>query len=175
MIKTSLKSKNRGFSLIEVLMTLGMMAMVFSMLLSGIVFTNTANKKAQGDQKIFRDERYINLYIQKQILESEKIFFQKETGIIYLRDPERSEDTPPKWYYNYYKNKNQLVYRIKVKEDTLRDIGMGGTSQFADSIQDFSLSLGPDNAILLSYTLSYDGKTIHKETIIQHGKTVEVR
>ena len=167
MIKISLKSKNKGFSLIEVLITFSVIALVFSMLLSGLVFTNTVNKKVQGDQKIFRDERYINLYIQKQILESEQIIFKKETGTVYLQDLETPE------LYNYYRSSHGIVYRIKVRKDTLKDIGMGGTSQFADSIPNFSLLLEPDDAIHLDYTLSYAGKTIRRETIIQPGKTVK--
>lgn len=165
--------KNKGFTLIEVMMTLGVISLVFIMLLTGLFFTNTANKKARMNQKIFRDERYINLYIQKQVLESEKIIFKD--GTVYLRDPEKSEDTPPKWYYNYYTNNNELVYRKKVKEETLRDIGSGGTSQFAEGIHDFSLTLGPNNTILLSYSLSIEGEMIRKGTTIQYGKTVEVR
>ncbi|MGV8907170.1 MAG: type II secretion system protein [Acetobacterium sp.] len=167
MRKISVKSKNNGFSLIEVLMTLSVMALVFSMLLSGLVFTNTANKKARGDQKIFNDERYINLYIQKQVLESQEIYLNEQTGTVYLQDLE----TPD--LYNYYKNSNGIVYRVKVKKSTLKDIGMGGTSQFADNIQDFSLTLEPDNVIHLGYTLSYAGETIQRETIIQYGKLVE--
>jgi len=170
---TKISRKNKGFSLIELLMTLGVISLVFIMLLTGLFFTATANKKAQINQKMFRDERYLNLYIQKQILESDKIIYKG--GIVYLRDPEKSEDVPPKWYYNYYTNSNGLVNRKKVKGDTLKDIGAGGSSQFAEGIQDFSLSLAPNNAIVLRYTLSFSGETIQRETIIQHGKTVELR
>ncbi|MBK5243507.1 MAG: type II secretion system protein [Eubacteriaceae bacterium] len=169
MIKYALKNKSMGFSLIEVITSLAVISLVFIMLLSGLFFANTANKKAHSNQKIYRDERYLNLYIQKQVLESEKIIFNAETGIVYLRDLET-----PDLYYNYYTNSNGLVYRIKVKKATLMDIG-GGKSQFADSIQDFSLSLTPDNAVVLRYTLSYAGETIQRETIIQQGKTVEER
>lgn len=170
MIKRALKNKSMGFSLIEVITSLAVISLVFIMLLSGLFFANTANKKAHSNQKIYRDERYLNLYIQKQVLESEKIIFYEETGTVYLRDLET-----PDLYYNYYTNSNGLVYRIKVNKATLMDIGSGGKSQFADSIQDFSLSLTPDNAIVLRYTLSYAGETIQRETTIQHGKTVEER
>lgn len=167
MIKILVKSKNSGFSLIEVLITLSVTTLVFSMLLSGLIFTNTANKKAQGDQKKFCEERYINLYIQKQVLESQEIYLNEETKTVYLQDLETPE------LYNYYKNSNGIVYRIKVRKDTLKDIGMGGTSQFAESIQDFSLTLEPDKTIHLVYTLSYAGETIQRETIIQYGRLVE--
>ena len=169
MIKRGLKNKSMGFSLMEVITSLAVISLVFMMLLSGLFFANTANKKAHINQKIYHDERYLNLYIQKQVLESEKIILNAETGIVYLRDLET-----PDLYYNYYTNSNGLVYRMKVKKATLMDIG-GGKSQFADSIQDFSLSLTPDNDIVLRYTLSYAGETIQRETIIQHGKTVEER
>jgi len=170
---TKNSQKNKGFSLIELLMTLGVISLVFIMLLTGLFFTATANKKAQINQKIFRDERYLNLYIQKQVLESDEIFVKN--GTVYLRDPEKSEDIPPKWYYNYYTNSNGLVNRKKVKGDTLKDIGAGGSSQFAEGIQDFSLSLDGNSAIVLSYTLTYAGKEIQRETTIQYGKTVVVR
>jgi len=168
LINSVLKNKNMGFSLFEVITSLAVISLVFMMLLSGLFFSNAANKKAHINQKIYRDERYINLYIQKQVLESEKIFFKN--GTVYLRDLET-----PDLYYNYYTNSYGLVYRKKVKKDTLMDIGSGETSQFADSIQNFSLSLAPDNAIVLRYTLSYAGETIQREITIQHGKTVEER
>lgn len=69
MIKSQFK-KNEGFSLIEVLTALVVISMVLSLLLSGLIYVNTIDKKMAIDQKLFTyNERYLNLYFQKQILQ----------------------------------------------------------------------------------------------------------
>lgn len=158
--------KDKGFSLVEMIIALAVISLVFGLLLSGLFFGNLVNHKAKISTKLFHDQRYLNLYFQKQILESEKIYFKE--GRVYLQDLES-----PDQYYNYYRNVNGLLRRYKVYKGTLTTIGSGGNSQFADSITNFSLSLAPDDAIILRYTLTYEGESVERETIIEHGKTVE--
>lgn len=156
-----------GFSLIEVLTSLMVISLVLTMLLSGLIFVNTVNAKAKVNQKLFYSERYINLYFQKQILKSEVIY--SKLNRIYLQDLEN-----PDSYYNYYQVNNGFLKRYKVYKNSLTSIGLGGTSQFADNIQCFSLILGPHNEILLKYTLSIDGESYQRETTIQHGRVVVI-
>lgn len=158
---------NKGFSLIELMTALMVISLVLVILLSGLSFVNVVKQKAEINQKYFYNERYLNLYFQKQILESERIILKSNR--VYLQDLES-----PDKYYNYYQYSNGLLKRYKVYEKSFNSIGSGGTSQFADNIEFFSLSLGGNDAVVLEYILSIDGKTFQRETTIQHGKTVEI-
>jgi len=166
-MKKSGKIKDRGFSLIEVITALAVIALVFMMLLSGLFFANAINKKDRIKQEIFYEERFLNLYFQKQILESERIILK--SGRLYLQDLETHS------YYNYYGMTNGIIKRHKVYAANLTTIGSGESSQLADNIMNFSIALDPatDNAIIIKYTLAYEGGTYERETTIQHGKVVE--
>ena len=164
MIKSQFK-KNEGFSLIEVLTALVVITMLLSLLLSGLIYVNTIDKKMAIDQKLFYNERYLNLYFQKQILRSEKIYVKHNR--VYLQDLESPE------HYNYYQYSNGFLRRYKVSGDGLILIGSGSNSQFADSIQSFSLSLGSDQEIILKYSLAVEGMIYYRETTISHGRMVE--
>lgn len=159
--------KNDGFSLIEILTSLMIVSLVLGLLLSGLIFVNTVDKKAQINQKLFYSERYLNLYFQKQILKSEKIYFKNNR--IYLQDLES-----PDRYYNYYRYSNGFLRRYKVYKNGLNPIGTGGNSQFADNIRSFSLTLGPNNEIILKYSLIIEGEIYQRETTIMHGSVVEI-
>lgn len=159
--------KDSGFSLIEVLTSLMVISLVLGLLLSGLIFVNTINKKTQINQKLYYSERYLNLYFQKQVLKSEIIY--SGNNRIYLQDMES-----PELYYNYYQYSNGFLRRYKVYKDGLNPIGIGGNSQFADNIQSFSLTLGPNKEILLKYSLAIDGEIYQRETTINHGRVVEI-
>ena len=105
MIKSQFK-KNEGFSLIEVLTALVVISMVLSLLLSGLIYVNTIDKKMAIDQKLFYNERYLNLYFQKQILRSEKIYVKNNR--VYLQDLESPE------HYNYYQAIANLPIRYSL-------------------------------------------------------------
>lgn len=158
--------KNAGFSLIEVLTSLMVISLVLVMLLSGMFYLNTISKKAETNQKLFYTERYLNLYFQKQILRSEKIYLKNNR--IYLQDMEN-----PELYYNFYQYSNGFLRRYKVRENKLSSIISGGNSQFADGIQSFTMTLGPNYEILLKYSLAVEGKIYYRETTISHGREVE--
>ncbi len=158
---------NKGFSLIEVITALMVISLVLVMLLSGLIFVNSIDQKAETNQKVSYNERYLNLYFQKQVLESERIIVKSDR--IYLQDLEN-----PDLYYNYYQFRNGFLRRYKVYKGSLNSIGSGGNSQFTDNVQAFSLSLGPNNEIVLEYTLSVDGENFYRKTTIRHGKTVEI-
>lgn len=159
--------KNDGFSLIEVLTSLLVISLVLGLLLSGLIFVNTIKEKTRINQKLFYNERYLNLYFQKQVLKSEKIYFRSNR--VYLQDMEN-----PDLYYNYYQYSNGFLRRYKVYKDSLNPIGKGGNSQFADNIQSFSLTLGPNQEIILKYSLAIDGVVYCRETTIKHGRTVVI-
>lgn len=158
--------KNDGFSLIEVLTSLMVVSLVLGLLLSGLIYTNTISQKAETNQKLFYTERYLELYFQKQVLKSEKIYFKN--GRVYLQDLES-----PDLYYNYYLYSNGYLRRYKVYKDGLNPIGKGQSSQFADGIQYFAMTLGPHQEIILKYHLTIDGTIYCRETTIFHGRTVE--
>jgi|LGVF01.2.fsa_nt_gb prepilin-type N-terminal cleavage/methylation domain-containing protein len=160
--------KNRGYTLIEVLTTLTLIVLIFGLLLSGLIFANTIQNKTKMNQELFYKERYINLYFQKQILESDQIFIKNKR--IYLQDLES-----PEKYYNYYRCINGRLKRYKVYRGSLSSIGLGSSSQFLNNITEFSLGIGENNAIILSYTLIIDGRDHHRETVINYGKLVEYR
>lgn len=166
-MKHQMFSKNEGFSLIEVLTSLLVISLVLGLLLSGLIFVNTIKEKTQVNQKLYYSERYLNLYFQKQVLKSETIYYGYNR--IYLQDLEN-----PDLYYNYYQYSNGFLRRYKVYKDGLNPIGSGGNSQFADNIQSFSLTLGPNKEILLKYTLAIDGEVYRRETTIKHGRTVVI-
>lgn len=158
--------KNDGFSLIEVLTSLMIVSLVLGLLLSGLIYTNIISQKAETNQKLFYTERYLELYFQKQVLKSEKIYFKN--GRVYLQDLES-----PDLYYNYYLYSSGYLRRYKVYKDGLNLIGKGQSSQFADGIQYFSMTLGSHQEIILKYHLAIDGTIYCRETTISHGRTVE--
>ncbi|WP_373483451.1 prepilin-type N-terminal cleavage/methylation domain-containing protein [Acetobacterium sp.] len=158
--------KNGGFSLIEVLISLMVISLVLGLLLSGLIYVNMISKKTETNQKLFYSERYLNLYFQKQILRSDKIYFKNNR--VYLQDMES-----PDLYYNFYQYSNGFLRRYKVSKNGLTPIGSGGNSQFADNIQSFSMTLGPNHEILLKYSLAVEGKIYYRETTISHGRVVE--
>lgn len=159
--------KNEGFSLIEVLTSLMVISLVLGLLLSGLIFVNTISKKAEVNQKLFYTERYLNLYFQKQILRSEKIYYKNNR--IYLQDMES-----PDLYYNYYQYSNGFLRRYKVYKNGLTSIGSGGNSQFTNGVQSFSMTLGSNHEILMKYSLVVDGTIYNRETTISHGREVEI-
>jgi competence protein ComGC len=161
-----LRADQKGYSLLEAIIALLVIALVLVTLLSGLVFVNSIHQKAQVNQKVAYNERALNLYFQKQVLKSERIV--SKLGRVYLQDLES-----PDYYYNFYRCQNGLLRRYKVDKTNFYLIGSGENSQFSDSIQSFSLSLGVHNEIVLAYTLVVDGQTYQRKTTIWHGKTVE--
>lgn len=159
-------SKKGGFSLIEVLTSLMVISLVLAMLLSGLIYVNTISKKVATNQKLFYSERYIELYFQKQVLGSEKIYFKNNR--VYLQDLEN-----PDQYYNYYQFFDGYLKRYKVYIIGLNPIGKGRTSQFADGMQSFSMTLGANQEIILKYSLIVEGTVYYRETTISHGRVVE--
>jgi prepilin-type N-terminal cleavage/methylation domain-containing protein len=159
-------SKKDGFSLIEVLTSLMVISSVLVMLLSGLIYVNTISKKVETNQKLFYSERYIELYFQKQVLESEKIYFKNNR--VYLQDLEN-----PDLYYNFYQYSSGYLRRYKVYKKELTSIGSGASSQFAEGIQSFSMTLGGNQEILLKYSLIVEGTVYYRETTISHGRVVE--
>ena len=155
-----------GYSLIEAIMALMVIALVLVMLLSGLVFVNSIHDKAQINQKVAYNERYLNLFFQKQILNSERIIVKHNR--VYLQDLES-----PDSYYNFYQYSNGFLRRFKVDNTKFNLIGGGENSQFSDNIRSFALTVGPHNEIVLEYTLAVDGQSYQRKTTIQHGKTVE--
>lgn len=158
--------KNDGFSLIEVLTALMVISLVLMMLLSGLIYVNTVSKKAETNQKLFYSQRYIELYFQKQVLSSEKIYFKNNR--VYLQDLENPDE-----FYNYYRYSVGYLRRYKVYKDGLNPIGKGQSSQFSDGIEYFSMTLGDNQEIILKYSLVVEGTVYYRETTISHGRVVE--
>lgn len=158
--------KKDGFSLIEVLTALMVISLVLMMLLSGLIYINTISKKAETNQKLFYSQRYIELYFQKQVLSSEKIYFKNNR--VYLQDLENPDE-----FYNYYRYSVGYLRRYKVYKDGLNPIGKGQSSQFSDGIEYFSMTLGANQEIILKYSLVVEGTVYYRETTISHGRVVE--
>lgn len=126
-----------GYTLVELIVALSVIAMVLTLSLSTLAFFNRVSLTFHGGEEGEESFRAMHLYFQKQIERSEKIYLKN--GQVYLQDMES-----PKTYYNYYTLKSQMIYRNKARTSDLMTIGSGSTSQFSSGIESFSLRADVD-------------------------------
>lgn len=163
-----MRRKNiRGFTLIELIVTMNFIGIIFLLLISGLFYGNLMNEREKVNQKNTHNERYLNLYFQKQILESDKIILFGNR--VYLQDLE----TPT--LYNYYAgSSNGILRRYKANNNSnMTPIGSGGNSQFADTIEKFSMVAENEKFILLTYTIASQKNPFQREIRIYHGRPIE--
>ena len=174
-ITVAIMSKNNGYTIIEVIVSVMVMALVFSIILPGFYMTHLIAEKGLIDRHQTSIQRHLNLFFRKQIYESDCIYIQD--GNVYLKDLEPPSNPLIEKYYNVYSVKNDLLMRHKYKEFfndgkivKLDLIPSGGTSQFEKGIQTFSIELMDENHLLVSYQLAGDEN--RHEMLIEHGKKV---
>lgn len=164
------KFKQEGYTLIEVIVSLMVMGLVFSIVLPGFYMTHLMSEKGLVDRNEASIERRLNLFFKKQVYQSDCICIRK--GRIFLRDLESPE------YYNIYGIKNDLLMRYKYKKIYDREgefiglmfMGSGGSGQFEKGLQNYALELADDNHIIFSYQLV--GQEKKNEVLIEHGKKI---
>lgn len=174
-IVLAIMNRNDGYTIIEVIVSLMVMALVFSIILPGFYMTHLISEKGLIDCQQAFIQRHLNLFFRKQIYESDCIYVQDNN--ILLRDLDRQSD-PEKKYYNGYAIKNDLLMRYKYKKicdendepKRFVSIGLGSTSQFEKGIQNFSIELIDENHLLVSHQLAGDESKY--ELFIEHGKKV---
>lgn len=162
-----MKRRQQGNSLIEVILSLLLLGMVFTLVLPGLYLVHRLEDEALVNRQKAAVERMMTIYFKKQVYQTDVIY--NKSGDIYLQDLETSA------YYDCYHLNGQTVMRKKFRlsaEDTLVSIGLGGNSQFEAGFQMFSISIRPENQrfILIAYQLTNEGD-IH-EIFIEHGKEV---
>lgn len=159
----------KGYTLVELIVTLAMVSMILLLLLSTFQFLMGVNEKIKYTEGSGRNVRDLHLFFQKQILKSEKIYEKK--GVVYLQDMESEKYQ----YYNYYylDKTSEILNRYKVNEIHLSSIGLGGKSQIADRIESFNMSAEGNNILItikikdqkkeLKIIVFYPNEVIHVE------------
>lgn len=148
-------------------------SLVFSIILPGFYTVNLMSEKALIDRSEASIERRLNLFLRKQIYQSDCIYLQD--GQVYLRDLEPRSNPGKERCYNRYAMKNDTLMRYKYektyeggKVKRLVSIGLGSTSQLEKGLNAFSIRLVDETHLLVSYQL---GGTEY-ELFIEHGKEV---
>ncbi|MGL4607849.1 MAG: prepilin-type N-terminal cleavage/methylation domain-containing protein [Eubacteriaceae bacterium] len=156
----------RGFTLLEVMISLSIVSLIFLVLLSGLFFVNKTEEKMRKNQMNVYDERYLVTFFQKQILNSEQIIIYNQR--VYLQDLES-----PEAYYNYYESTSQMLRRYKVlNNEKMTSIGPGGNSQFSEKIKGFSMTKGSETSLVIRYQVERNQEMITREVKIQHGRPI---
>ncbi len=167
---------NQGHTLIELIVTLGIMAMVLTLCFGTIGFFNTMISKIDTTHPSESDLRFLHVFLQKQIESSDTLYLSG--GELYVRDME----TPT--YFNHYKinSTSGLLYRYKSKEinGVLKDIGAGEKSQLTSSLSAFSLQPSltngqPDGNILLDVQFENDPNQTYEIIIYYPGNPENIK
>ena len=117
-----------GYTLVELIISLAMVAMIAVLCLNVAAFSSMTTKTMRTDISQSLTQKRIIIHLQKQIEMSDSI--RIHNGAVYLRDMES------RGYYNYYSLNNDVLMRHKTKSD-LSSIGPGSTSQLADGLTRF--------------------------------------
>ncbi|WKY47114.1 prepilin-type N-terminal cleavage/methylation domain-containing protein [Eubacteriaceae bacterium ES3] len=164
----SVKSNQKGMTLIEVITALMVLGLVFSAILPGLYLVNRLEDADSSERQDSYIERMMSVYFKKQVYQSEVIY--DKGGILYLQDLE----TPD--YYNRYSLSGSTIMRYKYRKTTdnnLVSIGLGGTSQFERGFQSFSIKFSPENEEFIEITYRLTDKMETEEILIEHGKKIE--
>ncbi|MBQ3334451.1 MAG: prepilin-type N-terminal cleavage/methylation domain-containing protein [Eubacteriaceae bacterium] len=117
-----------GYTLVELIISLAMVAMIAVLCLNVAAFSSMAARTMRTDITQGLTQRRVIIHLQKQIEMSNSIRIYN--GVVYLRDMESQG------YYNFYTLNNGVLMRHKTKSD-LSSIGPGSTSQLADGLTRF--------------------------------------
>ena len=165
LFKHCLSVKNDGYTLIELIISLAMIALIAVLCLNTAAFSALIAKNTQRDINQDLTQRRIVTHLQKQIEMSDTIRIHGTT--VYLQDMES------KGYYNYYTLKNGMLMRHKTNPD-LSSIGFGNSSQLADGLTMFQLRAEivnnqPTGKITLNMQLK-DKKNDESHSFLYPGK-----
>ncbi|MDK2905640.1 MAG: hypothetical protein PWR12_1716 [Eubacteriaceae bacterium] len=161
------KLGQKGSTLIEVILSLLLMGMVFSVILPGFYLTHHLENTSLVNRRTVAVERMMTLYFKKQIYETDVIF--QRGSLVYLRDLETAN------YYDRYNLNSQMVMRYKyvlTSDNNLISIGSGGNSQFETGFKTFSLSICPEDQRFLIITYQLLDEDKKHEVYIEHGKEI---
>ena len=128
-------STQKGFTLVETLVTLLILGLITALSLSTLRFftqiSDVSTKRSESDRKFEK----IHLFLQQQIDRTEKVYVKN--GVIYLQD----RDDKAKGYYNkYVLNDTGMLYRYKVDGTKFKNIS-GSPNEFETGLATFSLTL----------------------------------
>lgn len=162
-------NKEAGYTILEVIVSLMVMGLVFSIILPGFYTSHLISEKGMIDRELGSKQRQLNLFFRKQIYQSDCLYVQN--GQVYLRDLE----TPD--YYNVYSHTGTYVWRYKFekkyKNNEFERLGLiksGYKSQFEKGLLAFSLDLVDPDHIVVTYQL--EGDENQYEIYIEHGKKI---
>lgn len=149
----------KGYTLIELIVSLSVTSLLLLLLLSTLQFSNRVSESIKQSDGVGREVRNIHLFFQKQILKSEKIYIKDDR--VYLQDTDHSNSS----FYNYYdlNKESGVLYRYKVYEQNLSSIGLGGTSQIGDQIEKFSMVV-VDNMVCLKIKFRLQTEVLSMDT-----------
>ncbi|MEG2418679.1 MAG: prepilin-type N-terminal cleavage/methylation domain-containing protein, partial [Eubacterium sp.] len=114
------RKASSGFTLVELMVSLALIAMVMLLSLSTLAFFNQIASGLRYDAETDVTFRRIHLVVQKQIERSDVLYIKGER--VYLMDLEN-----PTLYMDYYRHDptSGTLYRCKVHRSNLVDIGPG--------------------------------------------------
>ncbi|WKY43672.1 type II secretion system protein [Eubacteriaceae bacterium ES2] len=163
-----MKADQKGSTLIEVILTLMLIGMVFSVILPAFFLTHKLENTTLVNRRTAAVERMMTLYFKKQVYETDVIY--QRGSLVYLRDLETAN------YYDRYNQNSQLVMRYKyalTSDGNLVSIGSGGNSQFETGFKIFSIVICPEDQrfLIITYQL-LDEDQVH-EIYIEHGKEIK--
>lgn len=153
------RKDSSGFTLVELMVSLAVIAMVMFLVLSTLAFFNQISSGLRYDAEEEATFRRIHLVVQKQIERSDVLYTKR--GQVYLMDLEN-----PTLYMDYYRHDSTsgTLYRCKVHRNNLVDIGPGQYSQLARDVVDFTLKAQTDE------TGEFDGIIAMHLVLKQGGK-----
>ncbi|MBF7095755.1 hypothetical protein [Alkalibacter mobilis] len=152
-----MNNSKAGYTLIELVISLGLVVMAIgvggSMIKTQFFSLETITSKIEAENLV----RYPMTVLEKQIKDTDLVYVYND--IVYFRDMESNA------YFNNYALSGDMVYKYKTSE-TLGSIGIGGTSQFADSLSNFEITSLPDGRIRVFLESTFNGRTFSQEKFL---------
>lgn len=157
----------KGFTLIEVLISMAFIVIILSLLLSTFQFQYDTYENLYDATSGVDNLRFLSSTIETQIRATPTIYVLN--NCVYLKDLETPE------YLNYYTLSNGMVFKTKV-DKYLDSIGLGSTSQISEKLDAFILTCTDNGKVKLVLTSTVSGKTyqVVKEVAFL-GKVIVIR
>lgn len=164
---TDLYTMNKGFTLIELIISIALTTIILSMLVSFFKFQYDAYYNFYDSTSNSDNLRFLSTVLETQIRATPIIY--NVNDCIYLKDIESPE------YFNTYSLSNQIVYKTKT-DSNLDSIGLGSNSQMAWNIDSFTITLTDQGNINMKISSKYKGKIValNKEVKVM-GKVITIK
>lgn len=159
--KFMIENRIKGFTLLELLVALGLSSLLILCLISVLDFTNYVSAKADETDQLLLSGQYAIEYIKREIREAEKIYsidqikdlkyrYPDNIGFIIMRYlPNKTYDEDQDYNYCTYYFKNNRIYRIaanKTLEGLPRGSDLGGNNILIDQVVSIDqTSFDPEN------------------------------